>query len=253
MKKGTLRIVGSGIHLNHLTIETREEIEEAEKLFFLVADPITTTWILKTNPKAESLQDCYAPGKDRLMSYREMSERIMQSVRSGLRVCAIFYGHPGVFVTASHLAIRHARDEGYSARMLPAISAEDCLFADLNVEPGNGCQIFEATDFLTRSRIFDPTCSLVLFQIGIIGELTCKPDKSDHPGLVVLIEHLLKFYPPSHQVVLYEAAQFPTASPSIIRCNLSKIDPANVKLITTLYIHPLAQRPKDQDMMKRLG
>jgi hypothetical protein len=35
--------------------------------------------------------------------------------------------------------------------MLPAISAEDCLFADLGVDPADhGCPSYEATDFLVH-------------------------------------------------------------------------------------------------------
>ena len=48
--------------------------------------------------------------------------------------------------------------EGFNAQMLAGISAEDCLFADLGLDPGkNGCQSFEATDFLIRRRQFEPT------------------------------------------------------------------------------------------------
>lgn len=253
MKKGSLAIVGTGIHLNHLTIEARDQIEDAEKVFFVVADPISASWILKTNRSAESLQDCYAPGKDRSVSYREMSDRIMHAVREGLQVCAVFYGHPAVFVTASHQAIKECATEGFYAKMYPAVSAEDCLYADLGIEPATGCQLFEATDFLLRSRIFDPTCSLVLFQIGIIGEMTCNPDKSDHPGLALMISHLLKFYEPSHPVVLYEASQHPTGKPGIIRCTLETIDPSTLKVITTLYVYPRAQRERNNDVLLKLG
>jgi Tetrapyrrole (Corrin/Porphyrin) Methylases len=78
-----------------------------------------------------------------------MVNRIIKYVKRDLRVCAVFYGHPGVFCTPSHESIRIARKLGYRATMLPAISAEDCLFADLGVDPGkHGCQSFEATDFL---------------------------------------------------------------------------------------------------------
>lgn len=253
MKKGSLYLVGTGIHLNHMTVEARDYIEDAEKVFYLVADPITATWILRMNSDAESLQTCYSPGKDRRLSYREMTEHIMAAVRNGLKVCAVFYGHPAVLVTASHRALKQAREEGFAARICPAISAEDCLFADLDIEPGRGCQTFEATDFLLHSRIFDPTCSLILYQIGIIGDLTCNPDKTEHPGLAVLVEQLLRTYEPSHPVVLYEASQSPTGTPIINHCTLATIDPATVKLITTLYVYPLPSREADPVMLEKLG
>ena len=50
--------------------------------------------------------------------YTEMVERILFFVRKGKKVCAVFYGHPGIFVFSSHEAIRIARAEGYPAVML---------------------------------------------------------------------------------------------------------------------------------------
>ncbi len=252
MRKGSLCVVGTGIHLNHLTIESKDQIEDADKVFFLAADPTTATWIMRANSSAESLQDCYSPGMDRLTSYRQMATRIIHSVQSGLRVCAVFYGHPGFLVTPAHKALKQATEEGFECRMLPAVSALDCLFADLGVEPGSGCQIFEATDFLVRSRIFDPTCSLVLFQIGIIGDPTCNPGKSEHPGLKVLVDYLLRFYEPSHPVVLYEAAQMPTGKPSIIHCQLADVVTSLHNLIATLYVYPAPQRDKNEEMIAAL-
>src|SRR5207244_11062689 len=100
-------------------------------------------WIKDINPSAESLYPYYRQGESRMIAYVEMIERILYEVRKGLRVCAAFYGHPGVFVYPSHEAIKQARLEGYSAKMLPGISAEDCLFADLGIDPArNGCQSF---------------------------------------------------------------------------------------------------------------
>ena len=65
-----------------------------------------------------------------------------------------------------------ARAEGFNARMLPGISAEDCLFANLGADPGtHGCQSFEATSFLLRKPKFDTLTHLILWQIlfGIQG------------------------------------------------------------------------------------
>lgn len=46
-----------------------------------------------------------------------------------------------------------AQNEGLSAVMLPGVSAEDCFFANLLVDPSHpDCQILEATDLLLRER-----------------------------------------------------------------------------------------------------
>src|SRR3546814_6212654 len=77
----------------------------------------------------------------------------MAQVRAGKQVCAVFYGHPGVFADVPHRVVRKAREEGIPARMEPGISAEACLYADLNLDPGQrGVQSMEATHFLVHDR-----------------------------------------------------------------------------------------------------
>ena len=170
-KDGSLTVVGTGMLIaGQVTQEALSAMEAAEKLYFLVTDIVTSRWLGQLNPSAESLYGCYADGKPRAETYAEMVSLILGPLREGRRVVAAFYGHPGIFVAPSHEAIRQAKAEGFSAQMLPGISAEDCLFADLAIDPGErGCQSFEATDFLLRRRLFDPTSALVLWQVGGIG------------------------------------------------------------------------------------
>src|SRR5262245_31948317 len=133
MPTGSLTIVGTGIRLSQLSTEARACIEAADKLLFLACDAVTCSWLTQVNPGAESLHVHYGPGKPRGTSYAEMVERILAFVREGLKVCVALYGHPGVFAYPGHEAVRRARSEGYAARMVPGISAEDCLFADLGI------------------------------------------------------------------------------------------------------------------------
>jgi hypothetical protein len=124
--------------------------------------------------------------------------------------------------------------------MLPGISAEDCLFADLGLNPGeNGCQSFEATDFLGRRRRFDPSTALVLWQVGVIGEGSVRKGMSGRPErLQRLVAMLEKYYSPDHSVVLYEAAQYPLCDPMIKHRRLGKLARAKIMPMTTLYIPP---------------
>ena len=127
-----------------------------------------------------------------------MVEELLEPVRRGRRVCAAFYGHPGVFVTPSHEAIRQARAEGFPARMLPAVSAEDCLFADLGIDPGaqrlpelRGDRVPRASD-----RPIDVRAYLILWQISVVGERRTVSSPRQE-GLAELAEALLAHYPPS--------------------------------------------------------
>jgi precorrin-6B methylase 1 len=250
--RGSLVIVGTGIRaVRHTTAEARDEISRADKLFYLVADAVSEEWIKTLNPTAESLASCYARGKSRMIAYRRMISKMLAPVHVGSRVCAAFYGHPGVFVYPSHEAIRLARKEGYEAQMLPGISAEDCLFADLGIDPSrSGCQSFEATDFLIFRRKFDPSSSLLLWQAGIVGSMIYRP-RGVKSGLHALARYLAGFYGGQHEVVLYEASPLPLFNPVIRSTTISKLPTAGVDGAMTLFIPPKPGRP-DPDGLRQL-
>ncbi|NIT60560.1 MAG: hypothetical protein GWN00_31470, partial [Aliifodinibius sp.] len=85
---------------------------------FAVADPVTGEWLRTLNPTAEALP--YNTNHQRRRAlYQEIVARILVEVRRGLRVCAVFYGHPGVFADPAHEAIRQARREGFNVKVLP--------------------------------------------------------------------------------------------------------------------------------------
>lgn len=258
MPSGSLTVVGTGIQLGHITTEAQAYIQNAEKLFFLVADPITFDWISHQNPTAESLHTFYNDTENRLAVYNAMVERILEYVRQGNNVCTAFYGHPGVFVYPSHEAIRRARLEGYNAKMLPGISAEDCLFADLGIDPGhNGCQSFEATHFAVYRPSISSFVPLILWQIDAIGNLGWSRDKSqnrrDRQGLQLLVDILTTDYSMDHVVSVYEAAQFPVCDPVIQRVPLSLLPETSINGISTLYVPPNPLPAPDKNMLARLG
>ena len=255
MEAGSLTIVGTGIQLvGHLTLAAKAWIEQADKVLFAVADPVTAKWLRTLNPTAQALP-YNTDNTRRRETYREMVESILAPVREGFNVCTVFYGHPGVFTDPAHEAIRQARREGFRAQMLAGISAEDCLFADLGLDPGkNGCQSFEATDFLIRRRQFDPTSSLILWQIAFTGNLGFYKQDSHLQGLTVLTEVLETHYNSDHEVIVYEAAvYYPVCEPVIQRIPLFKLPETSVTLASTLYVPPLAPAPVDREMMVRLG
>jgi hypothetical protein len=255
MRKGTLTVVGTGIEsLGHLTPAARREIERADAVFHVVTEPLTEQALRALNPRAESLQGLYADGRHRLKTYAAMVDRVLSEVRRGKRVCFALYGHPGVFATAAHAAVRLARAEGHRATMLPGISAESCLIADLGVDPGaNGWVSYEGTDFLLRGRRADPTAGLVLWQIGVLARFDRAAGAVNRKALKVLRDELLKVYAPSHPGFLYEASALPGFPPVIDEVALGKVHLAPLTGITTLYVPPALVAPVDQRMLRRLG
>jgi uncharacterized protein YabN with tetrapyrrole methylase and pyrophosphatase domain len=251
--RGTLTVVGTGISLGQVTPQVAGVIEHAEKVLFLVADPVTASWVKECNCTAEDLFLFYDKQKDRLTTYLEMTDRILHFVRQDLVVCAVFYGHPGVFVFPSHEAVLRARAEGYNATMLPGISAEDCLFADLGIDPGRaGCQSFEATDFLIHRRRYDPSIGLILWQIGVLGRTGYEGVTSDE-NIQILAEILGHEYGLDHEVAIYEAAQYPVCDPVIDWTKLCNLARTARTPISTLYVPPKSRSTPDLDMLRRLG
>lgn len=196
----------------------------------------------------------YGEDEPRAGAYRKMVARILELVRDGKKVCAVFYGHPGVLVTPSHEAIHQARQEGYDAVMLPGISTLDCLYADLGIDPRFGFQSFEATDFLVHSREFDPASPIVLWQIDSIGNAAYREAATGpNPGIEVLLEVLTRMYGADHRVVLYRAAQMPLSEPMIHELPLHELSTIPISSATVLYIPPKNACVADEEVMRELG
>ena len=246
-------IVGTGIKVaGHATLETVEAIKSADKLFYLVTETATAAWLRRLNSSATTLDDLYAEGKPRHKSYAEMTARIVSVVQAGSRVCAAFYGHPGVFVNASHFCIQLLRRQGYGARMLPGVSAEDCLFADLGINPGDyGCSSFDATDFLAFKRVFDPRSGLILWQVGALGEGSVRKGLLARPErLRALTDVLRRHYPARHPVVVYEAATFPACEPVVMRVPLRQLPEMKLRPMMTVYIPARPQRKPNPQIIR---
>jgi uncharacterized protein YabN with tetrapyrrole methylase and pyrophosphatase domain len=252
---GTLVVVGTGIRaVGQLTTEAIAWIKQADHVHYVIADVVAEAAIQRLNPAAESLSDLYGDGMPRADTYARMAERILASVRAGYVTCAVFYGHPGVFVTPSHAAVQQARAEGYEAQLLPGVSAEDCLFADLGLDPAlEGCQTYEATDFLMRPRVIDPTSGLILWQIGVLGEWTYQRDGYGLRALPLLLERLARDYPLEHVAIVYEAAIYPGCPPRIEHVPLAQLPATPLSAISTLYVPPTHAPPADLEMCRRLG
>ena len=254
-RKGSLACVGIGITLgSHLTPLARSHIEQADVVFLAVSDGIVEKWIESLNADVRSLQPFYAENKPRAKTYREMVGAILTEVRAGKNVCVAFYGHPGVFAWAPHESIRIARKEGYFAHMEPGISAEDCLYADLGIDPGAfGCQHYEASQLLYYKRRIDTSAYLVLWQIGAVGDKGRAGSPGINPYRQILLERLAKDFPLSHKVILYRAATVPIDAPNIRRIALGKLADANIDAADTLVIPPARKLDPDVKTLGRLA
>jgi len=252
---GSLVCVGTGMTLGaHISPRSRSHIEQADVVFAAVSDPLVELWLQDMHTEVRSLQPYYGEGKSRHDTYREMVEAMLIEVRAGRRVCGAFYGHPGVFARVPHQAIEQARREGFPAHMEPGISAEDCLYADLGIDPGEfGCQHFEASQFMFYQRRIDPTALLVLWQVGVTGDRSLRRFATGPEYRRLLVDLLIQDYPPDHEVIVYEAATLPIAAPRMERMPLSAFADATLHLYSTLVIPPAMPMQRNPAMLERIA
>ena len=252
---GRLVCVGLGMTLGaHLAPRARSCIEQADVVFAAVSDPVVELWLQQLHADVRSLQPYYAEGKSRHDTYAQMVAAILDQVRAGRSVCGAFYGHPGVFALAPHQAIEQARSEGFPAHMEPAIPAEDCLYADLGIDPGrHGCQHFEASQLLFYQRRIDPSAVLVLWQAGLVGDRSHRRYGTGPAYRQLLVERLQRDYPAGHPVTLYEAATLAIQPPRIEVVALADLAGAQLRLQTTLVLRPAMALQPDAVMLARLA
>lgn len=238
--RGQLACVGLGMMLGaHLTPRARGWLDAADVVFVAASESLVEHWVASINPRIVSLQGLYAEGKPRQNTYREMAGAMLAEVRAGKRVVGAFYGHPGVFAQVPHAAIAQARAEGFEALMDPGISAEDCLYADLGFDPGTvGCAHFEASQLLFYRRVIDTSAWLVLWQIGLAGDRTYAVRASTVEQRQLLVDRLLRDYPPDHPVTIYEAATLPIGAPRIETVPLADLARASLHMHSTLAVPP---------------
>jgi Tetrapyrrole (Corrin/Porphyrin) Methylases len=247
--------VGVGMTLgSHITPLSRSHIEKADVVFAAVSDGIVELWLNEMHPDVRSLQPFYREGKSRMETYRQMVEAMLAEVRAGKNVCGAFYGHPGVFAWPPHKAIAMARSEGYRAHMEPGISAEDCLYADLGIDPGTvGCQHFEASQLLFYKRRIDPAAYLILWQVGVAGDQSLARFSTGAAYRQMLVDVLARDYPLGHEVIVYRCATLPIHESRIERVALGTLPNVNIDLRDTVILPPAYVLQPDIEMRARLA
>lgn len=255
-QQNSLTVVGSGIRsISHLSIEAINHIKKSSKVLYSVNEPIMEAWIRKNNTNAESLDELnYEENQPRIDYYNQITNYILATVREQNHVCVIFYGHPTMFAKSALAAIIEAKNQGWFTKIIPGISAEDCLFADLMIDPGTyGCQSYEATDLLIYQRHISPSSHLLIWQIGFVGILNMSTTSPNKKNIKLLLEYLLQFYNTKQVVINYQAALYPHLEPNIEYTTLNQLPDINFSTLSTLYIPPAQRLLPNKDILNNLG
>jgi len=242
-----LALIGSGIKtISHLTIEAQSYIKAAQCVLYLVNEPVLEQWLKQYTQQCVSLEPVYFAHTQRNDAYRHIADEVLSYFETYDIIALVIYGHPTVFAAPGLYAIEKAKALNMETVILPGISAEDCLFADLAIDPSeHGCLSIDATPFIFFDDPINPFVDLVLWQVGMVGCLRSVKHLNIEQGFHLLKQKLLATYAESHLIILYEASLYPALPPKITHCPLSDLAIEMLTTITTLYI-PAKKRQIDQ-------
>jgi len=254
MSSNKLVLIGSGIKsLSHLTEEAKAYIKQADHVLYLVNEPVAKAYIEQQSVSSESLEPIYFKHADRRKAYSELSTHITSELSKYKVMAVVMYGHPTVFAAPGLSAIRQAQEHGIETLIVPGISAEDCLFADLAIDPGAvGCMSLEATEFLTKKRLLDNQCHVILWQVAMLGSLTHESSEDLSQLLTMFREKLLTYYDRDDIAYVYEAAIYPGFKPKVTQFKLNHLHKQDFTSLSTLYIPPNTTAQLDQDIVAKL-
>lgn len=253
-----LIIAGSGIQfLTHLTYQTKIAIEKCSYLMFLVHDPATKNWLNYVKPGCKSLDAIYYAYESREESYNAVASAVINTAKKINNSLFLIYGHPTIFSSVTSKIIEKAKD--VEIEIYPGISALDCLLADLKIDPGyRGIQSFDATEFILYNHIINPYSHMIIWQPAVIGHLEIIKNDIINLERRKIATSLLKArlencYESNHPIYIYEASNYPGVNFYSKKVCLSTLLNESLPRLSSLYIPPLKDIPKNTDAFKILG
>ena len=232
-----LSLLGLGIRgLRQLTIETRDAIRRCRVVFHIGENHAA---LKRLNPNTVDLHKLYWTGEKRGIVYARIVKRVLSELELGGEIALVTYGHPFVFDDVNAMLAKHCRRRKIPCRVLPAVSCLDTLSIDLQIDYGDGLQVYEATAFVENEHLIDPAVHLLLLQAGEFNhEETSDTIKHKVGRYRPLVRYLRRFYPSAHRVVVV----YSDAGDGAVRrsTRLSALDKLRHVMFpgTTLYVPP---------------
>jgi Tetrapyrrole (Corrin/Porphyrin) Methylases len=251
-------IAGLGVQtVDHITLETEAAIRASREVLYVDTGAGTRAFLEARCPVVTSLYgESYAPGQQRLGAYRHMAARVLNAALDHPPVTFAMFGHPTVFAYASFLIADLARVLGLTVRVLPGISAMDCIFAEHMLDPAvSGLLVYEATDLLLRQRPLLPDVPTLIWQAGNAETRLHSQRPSTPRRFARLRDHLLRYYPPGQAVIACFAAPHALLLSTSVAFELHQLCEQAHELHAgvTLYLPPAAMRPiADPELLRQL-
>ncbi|PSP51025.1 hypothetical protein BRC60_03980 [Halobacteriales archaeon QH_1_68_42] len=233
-------VVGTGIvGYRQLTSEATAALERSGSIHLLHTQEIVYEHFeAEYDADLIDLRDGYQENEIREDIYERMAGRILSEAEEATEPVAFaLYGHPLVYVSPAKLILEEAPARDLTVDVRPGVSAMDCLYTDLNLDPARkGIQMYEATDLLLREYDLNNYVPLMIWQID-----------------------LKEYYPTDHTVVLCRTSTTPLAESERIEYELDNLEAIHetVTPTHTLYVPPARerqiQRPELREAVRSTG
>jgi Protein containing tetrapyrrole methyltransferase domain and MazG-like (predicted pyrophosphatase) domain len=196
-----VHLVGYGNRLpNDFTLEMLAVLRRCNRIFGVPPIHAPDFGI----PTMESLLHLYGPGKPRIETYAEMVETVLDAAITDPPVAFATYGSAMVGTLATHRILEEASRRGLTVHVTNAVSSFDGIWADFNIEPFFGFEIWEASAFARLEIEPNTRANLLLPQAPVFDVVEgIDPDRMTmrtSTTITVLRDHLLRFYPADHMV-----------------------------------------------------
>ena len=251
-------IVGLGVlNVDHLTRETERVIRRSNEVLYVDTGIATRAFLEGLCPRVTSLfETSYEEQGPRLNAYHHMAARVLDAALDHAPVTFAMHGHPVVGAYAPFLIRDMARLLDLEVLVLPGVSAMDCLFAELMVDPCvAGMQMYEATDLLLRRRPLQADIPALIWQIGCVETRLHTTRVSKPERFERLRSHLLRFYPPEHQATAAYSTPHPLMPSTIHRFALQDISKYAHLLHAgfTLFVPAVHEAPiEDHELLRQM-
>ncbi|MHC4064921.1 MAG: SAM-dependent methyltransferase [Planctomycetota bacterium] len=251
-------IVGLGVlNIDQITGDTERAIRRSNEVLYVDTGVATRTYLAGLCPRVTSLfETSYEEAGHRLNAYHHMAARVLDAALDHPPVTFAMHGHPIVGAYAPFLIRDMATVLALEVAVLPGVSAMDCLFAELMVDPCvAGMQMYEATDLLLRRRPLQADVHALIWQIGCVETSLHTRHVSKPVRFERLRSHLLRFYPARHYVSAVYSTPHPLMPSTVHRFALRDLcDYAHVLHPGfTLFIPAAIDRPiEDHELLRQI-
>lgn len=251
-------IVGLGVlNVDQITHQAQRAIKRCREVLYVDTGIATGAYLEGLCPRITSLYEMsYQETGHRLNAYYQMAARVVEAALDHPPVAFAMHGHPIVGTYAPFLIQDMAGLLSLEVEVQPGISAMDCLCAELMLDPTvAGLQMYEATDLLLRRRPLQRDVPAMIWQVGCVESRLHTMRVSKPTRFERLRDHLLRYYPPAHEVTAAYSSPHPLLPSALHRFTLGALCEQAPLLHAgfSLLIPAVADRPiEDYDLRQRL-